>query len=266
MGFGFRKLFSKVIKHAEENKVNYLTAAGIAFGAGAIYCAFKAGPKYKEVQENIKKHEELRGEPLKATEKAKQIVGVFGPTAMCAAVSFAAQLGVCKENKELNDRLKTVETAYEGLATAAKIRQTAIDSLPPEQREQLEQATKGVMNTPSQARGKTIPQKSGFGDEVIKDFVTGQILYGSRGHCESVLADIKTELNEDKVYDNQIDWDEVLQRMGYRYNTLVGKMLIIDRKNLSNVYITYDRHDGGDKEWYEMRVHGLTLSPNYYID
>jgi len=263
-----KKIVKLVTHHVSENKVNYLTAAGIAFEVAAIALTFKAAPKCRDIVERNAEHEKIRGEKLTTREKAEPIVKELALPALCAAVSIGCQIGACKVSNRTMKALKTLETAYTGVSTAYMLQKKELEKLPEEQRQEAEKRVdKGMVAAAK--KGEPVYIDTGTGDEIIVDGVTGQILRGSRGAFSIIFADQKERLIPDTEGGEGLDdiyYSEVLDAFGGKSEILAGKSFLFTAANRRNMGIRFVQMDGGDKPWWLMKVTGLVMEEGVYLE
>lgn len=265
------KSFVKVVgKHLAENKVNYLTAAGIALEAAAIVLTFKHAPKCKEIIDGFEEHEVVRGEKLSTEEKIEPLVKELWAPALCCAVSIGCQLGACKISNKTMKALRTLETAYTGVAAAYNLQKKEIDKLPEDQRKAIEEniaqaeknADKAIVA--SAEKGKRYIQDTGEGDELIVDKFSGQAWYGTRGHCLECVDAMKKTLRRGK--EDSYLHNELLADIGVRSDTIAGGIIEYKAHNDDDfIWVSFEKMDGGDHTWWIMTVHGAEMCDSVYL-
>lgn len=269
MGIDIRKILNIVGTHVSNNKVNYLTAAGIAFEVAALALTFKHAPKCMEIIERNAEHEKIRGEELTTREKYEPLVKELCGPAMCAAVSFACQIGACKVSNKAMKAFKIMETAYSGVSTAYMLQKKEIEKLPEEQRKEIEKnvaEAEKALKTEREAvvvQNKSYIQKTGQGDELIEDVHTGQMWYGSRGFCLECVDAMKKTLRRGK--EDEYTHNELLADIGVRSATTAGDLIIYKAHNDDDyINVSFEKMDGGDHPWYRMTIRGYEIEAGTY--
>jgi hypothetical protein len=61
-------------------------------------------------------------------------------------------------------------------------------------------------------------------------------------------------------------YSEFLQALGGKSDITAGQMLMFTASNRRNMAIRFVQMDGGDKPWWIMKVSGLVLDDQVYLD
>ena len=264
-----KNVFKIIGKHLYDNRVNYLTAASIAFEVGALALTFKHAPKCKEIMDRYKDHEAIRGEKLPTREKAEPLIKELWAPAMCAAVSIGCAIGACKTANKTSKALKTLEKAYAGVTAMNLIQKKELEKLPEKEREEAEKKADRAMAKATAAQGDIMVIDTGTGDEVIQCGVTGQMYKGSRGAFSIIFMNQRDRLvpdTEGGEGEDYVLYSEFLQALGGKSDITAGQMLMFTASNRRNMAIRFVQMDGGDKPWWIMKVSGLVLDDQVYLD
>lgn len=188
------KIFGKVTKHVAENSVNYLTVAGIVLEVTAVAMAFRNGPKCKQILDDFKKHEAVRGEKLTVGEKAKRLARPVAEVVLPMAGSIVCQAKVCSISADQKEMIRTLGTSLTTVTAGANAMKKEMDKIATEQqKEAIKDKVTEAMVEKASTSNECI-ESTGHGEDRIVDAYTGRRFLGSAAWCEQVMASMQRSM------------------------------------------------------------------------
>jgi hypothetical protein len=189
------KIFGKVTRHVAENSVNYLTVAGIVLEVTAVAMAFKNGPKCKQIVDDFKKHEKLRGEKMSVGEKAKRLARPVAEIVVPMAGSIVCQAKVCSISADQKEMIRTLGTSLSTVTAGANAMRKEMDKIADEQQKAQikDKVTEAMVEKASSGDNEYI-EDTGHGEDRIVDAYTGRRFKGSPAWCERVMASMQRDM------------------------------------------------------------------------